>query len=732
MNWFSKLPTLSPTDAWLADIAIQATGLLALILLVHLALRRSSASRRYALLTAAALSIPLLFLLSHILPEWRLNSSAPAVDEVVSAPIEVSYEETLVAGNPIATRKTVSGPEQVRSAPSETVPREQGSPWSLLWMVGVIFLWLRLARGVFALARIKKRGDEFADLPLAKWFAEEVENLGLRRSPVLLKLEASAMPMTWGLRSQVVALPSSALEWDEEKARRVIRHELAHVVRRDCLTGWLASACLALLWFLPLSWLVRSASARAREAACDDLALGGSGDSERSAYARDLIDIIGTHTRRKSCPGMAVAFAMGAGHKRSIEQRLAAILDEKRNRRGLNLKLVLLSAPIGLALVAAFATVATLRPVAHADESDPTTISKAGPPVTKTYNLVKDQLANLLESVDFRQKAEDDPFASDTSQGSGGLKVLDFNLEDGASEARSSLITRFGIPIGSGDPVELVFENRYKLRVTAPMGLQDAIAKVLDGMLVGDQISVKIHVFEIDDSEWLTKQLADAKLGGGRAGVLGQEQFDELRAAIEEHQKVKQQGMMPRLIIRSGERAKAEMIREFIYPTEYDPPELPKDFKPDPVGAFPVTPANPTAFDVRNIGMAAEVESYIRVDGSIGMDIVIEDVHFAGFINYGSPINVAGKGFLKQDHQITLTDNQILQPLFSVSRIATEFIIPAGKFVVISSFANEKQGAAIDAALVEVPEGIANPAKFPIDKSKNRLFVIEAKPIPAK
>ena len=32
----------------------------------------------------------------------------------------------------------------------------------------------------------------------------------------------------------------------------------------------------------------------------------------------------------------------------------------------------------------------------------------------------------------------------------------------------------------------------------------------------------------------------------------------------------------PSTITRSGERSKIEIIREFIYPTEYEPPELPQ------------------------------------------------------------------------------------------------------------------------------------------------------------
>jgi general secretion pathway protein D len=34
----------------------------------------------------------------------------------------------------------------------------------------------------------------------------------------------------------------------------------------------------------------------------------------------------------------------------------------------------------------------------------------------------------------------------------------------------------------------------------------------------------------------------------------------------------------PEVITKSGQRAKVEVTREFIYPTEFEPPEIPQDF----------------------------------------------------------------------------------------------------------------------------------------------------------
>jgi hypothetical protein len=67
-----------------------------------------------------------------------------------------------------------------------------------------------------------------------------------------------------------------------------------------------------------------------------------------------------------------------------------------------------------------------------------------------------------------------------------------------------------------------------------------------------------------------------------------------------------------------------EQIQEYIYPTEYEPPELPKMVantekseggKKIEGGVFPVTPATPTSYDTRNLGETLEVEANCGADG---------------------------------------------------------------------------------------------------------------------
>ena len=68
---------------------------------------------------------------------------------------------------------------------------------------------------------------------------------------------------------------------------------------------------------------------------------------------------------------------------------------------------------------------------------------------------------------------------------------------------------------------------------------------------------------------------------------------------------------------RSGQRAKIESISEFIYPTEYDPAEIPTEANVSDTAELPVTPPNACAFETRNLGTTVEVDPVISEDGKM-------------------------------------------------------------------------------------------------------------------
>ncbi len=166
----------------------------------------------------------------------------------------------------------------------------------------------------------------------------------------------------------------------------------------------------------------------------------------------------------------------------------------------------------------------------------------------------------------------------------------------------------------------------------------------------------------------------------------------------------------PSVTTKSGTRATMEVTREFIYPTEFDPPQLPQGAGGNitlggGAGGQIATPTTPTAFEMRQTGVRLEAEPTVGADGNtIELSLSPEVVEFDGFINYGSPIlSPASSSFqpiaaaantltgyipLNQPERV-ITPNIINQPVFSVRKVTTGVSIWDGQTVSLGGLIRE-------------------------------------------
>jgi general secretion pathway protein D len=160
----------------------------------------------------------------------------------------------------------------------------------------------------------------------------------------------------------------------------------------------------------------------------------------------------------------------------------------------------------------------------------------------------------------------------------------------------------------------------------------------------------------------------------------------------------------PSVTAKSGQKATIEIIREFIYPTEYEPPELPNSVGQTNGnfgggigglgggggGSFPVTPATPTAFDMRPTGVTLEIEPTIgENDFVIELRFIPQIVEFEGFINYGSPIQSPSTDALGNPVVSIITENRIEMPVFSSRKVDTQLTIYDGYTVAVGGLMRE-------------------------------------------
>jgi general secretion pathway protein D len=162
----------------------------------------------------------------------------------------------------------------------------------------------------------------------------------------------------------------------------------------------------------------------------------------------------------------------------------------------------------------------------------------------------------------------------------------------------------------------------------------------------------------------------------------------------------------PKVTTKSGIKATIKVVREFPYPTAFNPPQVPppttgsQSSSTTPASGIvvtsgAVTPATPSEFEKRDLGVSLEVEPQVGADNyTIDLSLSPEVVEFDGFVNYGSEIQ--GPAFvgptisnLSGILPTELTPNIINQPIFSVRKVTTSVSIWDGQTVALGGLIRE-------------------------------------------
>lgn len=167
-------------------------------------------------------------------------------------------------------------------------------------------------------------------------------------------------------------------------------------------------------------------------------------------------------------------------------------------------------------------------------------------------------------------------------------------------------------------------------------------------------------------------------------GILTNPQFELIIKALAQ-KKSADVLSAPKVTTISGAQAQIRVIQEFIYPTEFEPPQVvAAGGGTAGGGAVGVTPSTPGSFKTREIGVLLNVTPTVGADGyTINLTLIPEVSEFLGFINYGGPIAIGAGG------NVVTTFNDIKQPLFSSRNLTTSIVIWDGQTVVLGGLIRE-------------------------------------------
>src|SRR5690606_21179397 len=304
---------MSATEWVVFGFSTSAKALLVLTVAYALTrlMRERSAAERHVVWMLASVCVLALPALSLAGPKLRVPARALWITRadvaVVAQPTPVPAPAAVPVGVPHARAHPVPVEPVVAPvpAPSPTLTPAPPGPAAggasvadesgvapfliVLWLVGFVIAGGRLLLGLLRTRGLTAGARPLLD-PVLLVRAQGIgAELGVSRPVRYLEGEEYAMPITFGIVRATLLLPSSARDWTAERQEYVLRHELAHIRRRDSLSQLIAELGCALYWFNPVMWYAAKRMQTEREHACDDAVLRAG--TRASDYAAVLLDI---------------------------------------------------------------------------------------------------------------------------------------------------------------------------------------------------------------------------------------------------------------------------------------------------------------------------------------------------------------------------------------------------------------------------------------------------------
>lgn len=288
-------------------------------------------------------------------------------------PAPVSSQQYSIAPETFVAAESA---EELLAEPERTEPTVYVlAIWGLL-AVGVAVLAARPALRVW---RTVREGEPL-NRDLAHIAVSASIPLRMRRTPRVLVSKAPIGPLALGLFKPVVLVPETTIRTcSPEELRWILAHEFAHLQRKDALLGVIPQLAQVLFVFNPVVWLACREYGLAREAACDEIALGAY-SMPCDVYAKLLLRL-GVKARPALCtPGVSP-------HFRNLHRRITMLESSNRSSSPLSRRLAPLSVLAAALVLAPFSLVHAQSaappppppPAAPSRPGSPSPVSPAAP-----------------------------------------------------------------------------------------------------------------------------------------------------------------------------------------------------------------------------------------------------------------------------------------------------------------------------------------------------------------
>jgi beta-lactamase regulating signal transducer with metallopeptidase domain len=197
-----------------------------------------------------------------------------------------------------------------------------------LWFAGALVF---VAKAAINVARLRRLRDGARRASLADLDCDECDSEALRNGKVGLAFSNEIhSPILLGVLRPMILFPADIAAWTSPAERcAMLRHELAHVARRDHYVNLFQTIIGAVFFFHPLARYACRQLTLEREMACDDHVVGSGAEAE--AYAESIVKAAERSIALAGAPGGAHQLALFST-RQILERRIEMILNKDRAR----------------------------------------------------------------------------------------------------------------------------------------------------------------------------------------------------------------------------------------------------------------------------------------------------------------------------------------------------------------------------------------------------------------
>jgi bla regulator protein BlaR1 len=225
-----------------------------------------------------------------------------------------------------------------------------------LWIIGLLFISLRLTGSTFIAYRYKRTNLTPVPDRVLERFSLLVQRLNVSGRVRLLGSKLVKNPMVIGYLKPVVLIPASAISHIPcEQLDAILVHELAHIMRHDFLINVFQNIVELLMFYHPVVWYLNHQIRKERENCCDDLAVAYGGSL---TYARAL----STVHEIQFYPKLVLTLGLKKHH---LLNRVVRILKPKKMKTNVFDKLI-----TGVVLIAAVSVILISTGATNSQEKD--------------------------------------------------------------------------------------------------------------------------------------------------------------------------------------------------------------------------------------------------------------------------------------------------------------------------------------------------------------------------